>query len=145
MVIIGAGSSAHDVAMDHVENDVGEVVRYHLFHRVGWVESTNTFRRRCINDGRRTSSLRALAFQSSPVVRLLVPVWLQEALTISIAYHEGGPPPAIPDLITSSYPRLVARSLMQGATHYIGNLDRCVRSVLFLNVPFLSTSKGATR
>ena len=32
VVIIGAGSSAHDVAMDHVENDVVEVVRYHLFH-----------------------------------------------------------------------------------------------------------------
>lgn len=31
VVIIGAGSSAHDVAADHVENGVGEVVRYHPF------------------------------------------------------------------------------------------------------------------
>jgi len=27
VVIIGAGTSAHDVAADHVENGVGEVVR----------------------------------------------------------------------------------------------------------------------
>ena len=30
VVIIGAGNSAHDVAEDHVNNGVGEVVRYHL-------------------------------------------------------------------------------------------------------------------
>ena len=29
VVIIGSGTSAHDVAADHVENNVGEVVRYH--------------------------------------------------------------------------------------------------------------------
>ena len=31
VVIIGAGTSAHDVAADHVENGVGEVVRYPSF------------------------------------------------------------------------------------------------------------------
>ena len=31
VVIIGAGTSAHDVAADHVENGVGEVVRHPSF------------------------------------------------------------------------------------------------------------------
>ena len=30
VVIIGTGTSAHDVAEDHVKNGVGEIVRYHL-------------------------------------------------------------------------------------------------------------------
>ena len=30
VVIIGAGTSAHDVAEDHVKSGAGEVVRYHL-------------------------------------------------------------------------------------------------------------------
>jgi len=51
VVIIGAGSSAHDVAMDHVENGVGEVVCYHPFHRVDEVERTDALRRRCTNGG----------------------------------------------------------------------------------------------
>jgi len=31
VVIIGAGTSAHDVAADHVKNGVGEVVRHPSF------------------------------------------------------------------------------------------------------------------
>jgi len=69
----------------------------------------------------------------------------QEVLTLLAAYHEGGPPPAIPDLVSDSYPRLVIRALMQGFVQHVGNLDKCVRSVLLLNFLHPAISQGATR
>jgi hypothetical protein len=68
----------------------------------------------------------------------------QRVLTVFTAYHEGGPPPAVPDLVFNSYPRLVVRTLMQGLTRHIENLDKYVRSTL-LNVLHSTVSQGATR
>ena len=84
-------------------------------------------------------------YPDSHQLSVLFPIWSWEVLTLLVAYHEGGPPPTIPDLVTSSYPRLVARSLMQGATHYLGNLDKYARFVLLLDVSFSAIPKGTTR
>jgi len=124
VVIIGAATSAHDVAADHVLNGVGEVVR------------------RCFTEPNRSNALTYFEDDVSTAANtcddseewcssshspwVLVPLWSWEVLILSIAYREGGPPPAIPDLITNSLPRLVLRSLMQGLTRYIGHLDKCV-------------------
>ena len=72
-------------------------------------------------------------------------MWSQEVLIPLAAYHEGGPPPAIPDLVSDSYPRLVTRALMQSFVQYIGSLDKCVRSALLLKFLHPAISQGATR
>ena len=59
-------------------------------------------------------------------------------LTLSIAYHEGGPPAAIPDLVGNSIPRLVVRPLLQALTLHAENLDKSVGSAFLLNVQCLA-------
>lgn len=52
---------------------------------------------------------------------------------ISIAYHEGGPPAAVVDLLADSVPRLVVRSLMQGPVINAENSDRFVHPAFVLS------------